>query len=57
MLGGGKPWPNYDDTLTTGMSLDHPEFKKIIDFESTEGQELIDYLQNNTGLVSQPTKS
>ncbi|CAD7084866.1 unnamed protein product [Hermetia illucens] len=33
------------------MSLDHPEFKKIIDFESTEGQELIDYLQNNTGLV------
>ncbi|CAD7084867.1 unnamed protein product [Hermetia illucens] len=47
----GKPCPNYEDIMTTGISLNDPEFKAVIDFESTEGQEFLDYLQNNTGLV------
>ncbi|CAD7084864.1 unnamed protein product [Hermetia illucens] len=47
----GKPCPKYEDIITTGVGFDEPEFKTIIDFESTEGQELLDYLQNNTGLT------
>lgn len=53
----GKPCPNYEDIMTTGISLNDPEFKAVIDFESTEGQEFLDYLQNNTGLVSKSMES
>lgn len=53
----GKSCLLYENIITTGPSLDAPEFKAIIDFESTEGQEFLAYLQNNTGFVSKQTKS
>lgn len=47
----GKPCPKHESIIRTGPSLDDPEFKKIIDFESPEGKELLAYLEKNTGMV------
>ncbi|CAD7084870.1 unnamed protein product [Hermetia illucens] len=46
----GKWCPKHIKTIITGPKLNDPEFKKIIDFESREGLELLVYLQKNTGL-------
>ncbi|CAD7084861.1 unnamed protein product [Hermetia illucens] len=47
----GKPFPKYEDIIINGDGLDDPEIKAVIDFESAEGEALLDYLQNNTGRV------
>ncbi|CAD7084877.1 unnamed protein product [Hermetia illucens] len=50
MLGVPGKWcPKYGKILVTGPPLDDPEFKKVIDFESPEGKELLAYLEENTG--------
>ncbi|CAD7084869.1 unnamed protein product [Hermetia illucens] len=46
----GKPCPKHESIIRTGPSLDDPDFKKIIDFESPEGKELLAYLEKNTGM-------
>ncbi|XP_037912432.1 lysosomal acid phosphatase-like [Hermetia illucens] len=50
ILAFGKPCPNYDSVMRMGPDLNSPEFKEVIDFESEEGQHLLDYLRERTGL-------
>lgn len=44
----GKPCPKYDTDFN--VDINSPEFAKVVDFQSDEGQQLIAYIESSTGM-------